>query len=370
MRSTIAIIAALLAAPACAIAADAVQQAVPVDRQPPAYPDGAGGAEGTVKLSFKIDADGHVHDASIIDSNPKGVFDSAALTAVANWIYRPRTVNGKAVEQPDNAILLRFKPSAPTDERAIVFSPAPYYPEAAYLAKAEGKVVVEFDVTADGDTTNVRAVEATTPGLFDEVAVTTVKETEFETLPNPNAPPTHLRRTVEFTMAKARLKARPEKTKAPSYPMQAEDMGLEGACDMNFTIRTDGTVKDPKVSMCVPKGVFDEASLEAVKSWTFLPVKGPNGPEESPAFYRFNYKFSDVGDNERHYYLKPHQWIRLKYTLTEKGTATDVEVIGTSEPGLRTHHAVEQLRNTQFAPAIVNGKPVAKPGQEVRIIGR
>jgi TonB family protein len=369
MRTVIAIIAALLAAPACAIAADLVQPAVPVDRQPPDYPDGAGNAEGTVKLSFKIDAAGHVHGASVIDSNPKGVFDAAALAAVANWIYRPRMVNGKPAEQPDNAIMLRFKPDVSAGERAIVFSPAPYYPEAAYLAKAEGKVVVEFDVTADGDTANVRAVEATTPGLFDEVAVSTVKETVFEPLPNPGAPPTHLRRTVEFTMAKARLKAHPDKIKPPNYPMQAENMGLEGVCDMNLTIRTDGTVKDPKVSMCYPKGFFEQASLEAVKTWTFLPVRGPKGPEESPALYRFSYKLDGVRESERHY-LKPHQWIRLKYTLTEKGTATDVEVVGTSEPGIPTRQAVEQLRNTQFAPAIVNGNPVAAPGQEVRIVGR
>jgi TonB family protein len=369
MRSAIAITIALLAAPACAIAADAVQPAVPVDRQPPAYPDNAGNAEGTVKLSFKIDTDGHVHGASVIDSNPKGVFDSAALTAVANWIYRPRTVNGKAVEQPDNAIILRFKPDVPADERTVVFSPAPYYPQAAYLAKAEGKVVVDFDVTADGDTANVRAVQATTPSLFDEVAVSTVKETVFEPLPNPDAPPTHLRRTVEFTMARARLKARPDKIKPPPYPMQAENMGLEGICDVNFTVRTDGTVKDPKVSMCYPKGFFEQASLEAIKTWTFLPVSGPNGPEESPMFYRFSFKFHEISERERHY-LKPHQWVRLKYTLTEKGTATDVEVVATSEPGISTRRAVEQLRNTQFAPAIVNGNPVAAPGREVRIVGR
>jgi TonB family protein len=369
MRTAILIIAALLTAPLCAMAADSVQPAVPVDRQPPAYPDSAGNAEGTVRLSFKIDADGHVHGASVIDSNPKGVFDSAALAAVGNWIYRPRTVNGKAMEQPDNTILLRFKPAAPTDERAIVFSPAPYYPEAAYLAKAEGKVWVEFDVTADGDTTNVRAVEATVPGLFDAVAVSKVKETKFEPLPDPNAPPIHLRRAVVFTMAEARLKARPDKIKPPPYPMEAQNIGIGGTCDINFNIRTDGTVKDPKVAMCYPKGLFDQASLEAIRTWTFHPVTGPNGPEESPALYRFSFKIDGVSERDRHY-LRPHQWIRLKYTLTEKGTATDVEVVGTSEPGLPTHQAVEQLRYTQLAPIVVNGNPVRTPGREVRIVGQ
>jgi TonB family protein len=369
MRTAIAITVALLAVPLGAIAADAVQPAAPVDRPPPDYPDSAGDVEGTVKLSFKIGADGHVQGASVIDSNPKGVFDSAALASVANWIYRPRTINGKPVEQPDNAIVLRFKPSTLPDGRTVVYSPGPYYPQAAYLAKAEGKVVVEFDVTADGDTENVRAVQATSPGVFEAVALETVKATKFEPLPDQNAPPTHLSRTVEYTMATARLRARPDKTKPPSYPIDAENMGLEGICDVNFIVRTDGTIKDPKVSMCYPKGFFEQASLDAIETWTFLPVKGPNGPEESPAFYRFNFRFREVSEKERHY-LKPHQWVRLKYTLTEKGTAKDVEVIGTSEPGVPTRQAIEQLRNTQFTPAIVNGNPVAKPGQETRIVGQ
>lgn len=370
MRSTVAIVVALLAAPGCAIAADAVQPAVPVDRQPPIYPDSAGSAEGMVKVSFKIDASGHVRDPVVIDSNPKGTFDLAGLVAVAGWVYRPRTLNGRPVEQPDNTIVLRFKHDAPPDGRTVIYAPASYYPEAAYLAKAEGKVVVEFDVTADGETTNVRAVQATTPGLFDEVALDTVKEARFEPLTDPNAPPTHLRRTVEFTMAQARLKARPDKIKPPHYPVQAEYTGQEGVCDVNLTVRTDGTVKDPKVSMCFPKGVFDDASLDAIKTWTFFPVRGPNGPEESPVFYRFTYKLAGVQESERRHYLKPHQWVRLRYTLTEKGTATDIEVVGTSDPDIATRLAVEQLRNTQLAPAIVNGNPVAVPGKEVRIVGR
>lgn len=369
MRTALAIIAALSVAPVCAFAADTVQPAVPVDRRAPDYPDAAGTAEGAVKLSFKVGADGRVHDAAVVESNPKGVFDSAALTAVANWSYHPRTVNGKAVEQPDNVIMLRFKPGAPVSERAITFSPQPYYPETAYLAKAEGRVVVEFDVTADGETENVRAVESTAPGFFEDVAVDTVKATEFEPLPNPNGPTIHLRRSVVFTMANARLKARPDKIKAPHYPAQAEYMGLEGTCDVDFSVLKDGTIKDPKIAMCIPKGIFDQESLNAIKTWTFFPVRGPNGPEAAEAFYRFSYKFPQVAERERHY-LKRHQWIKLKYTLTEKGAAKDVEVVGTSEEGLSTHLAVEQLRNTQFAPKIVNGNPVETPGQEVRIVGR
>jgi TonB family protein len=369
MRLAIAILAALLAAPACAIAADAIQPAAPVERQPPAYPDSAGDAEGTVKLSFKIGADGHVHDAAVIDSNPKSVFDSAALAALANWIYRPRTVNGKPVEQPDNAILLRFKPDAPAPERTVLSAPAPFYPEAAYLAKAEGKVVVEFDVTADGDTTKIKTLEATTPGLFDEAAISVVKEAKFEPLPDPDAPPTHLRRTINFTLDKARLKGHPGRIKPPKYPSDAQSIGLQGICDLEFMVRKDGTVADPHIEMCYPKGYFEKASLDAIKSWTFIPVKGPNGPEDAPVYYRFSYRMNGVPKSAGGY-LKPHQWIKLKYTLTTTGAAKDVQVVATSEPDLSTSAAVMQLQATQLTPMVKDGKPMELPDQIIRIVGQ
>jgi TonB family protein len=369
MRSAIAIVAALFLAPACALAADSVQPAVPVDRQPPDYPDSAGNAEGAVKLSFKIGIDGHVHDAVVIDSNPKGVFDGAALAAVANWVYRPRTVNGKPAEQPDNAILLRFKPDAPSLERAVLYAPAPYYSEAAYLAKAEGTVVVEFDVTADGDTTNIKVVSATTPGLFDGAAASMVKEAKFAPLPDPDAPPTHLRRSIDFTMDKARLKGHPEHIKPPKYPSEVESRGLQGICDLEFTVLKDGTVANPHIEMCYPKGYFEKDSLDAIKQWTFTPVKGPNGPEEASVYYRFNYRLRGVPAGEGHY-LKPHQWIKLKYTLTTTGSTKDVQVVGTSEPGLPTSEAVRQLQDTQLTPFTKDGNPIELPDQTMRIVGQ
>ncbi len=369
MRLAIAIVAALLAAPASAVAADTVLPAVPTDRPPPAYPDSAGDAEGAVKLSFKIGADGHVHDAAVLDSSPKGVFDSAALDGISHWVYRPRTVNGRPVEQPDNAVLLRFKPDAPVPDRTLLYAPAPYYPEAAYLAKAEGKVVVEFDVTADGNTTNIKSVAATTPGLFDQAAMGMLNAARFEALADPDSPPTHLSRSVEFTMANARLRGHPEHIKPPKYPDAAENHGLEGICDMEFTVQKDGTVADPHVEMCYPKGYFEQASLDAIKNWTFSPVKGPNGPEEAPMYYRFSYRLQGVPASAGHY-LKPHQWIRLKYTLTATGATKDVRVDSASEPGLPTREAVEQLQKTQFTPRLKDGVPVELPDRIIRIVGQ
>src|ERR1700685_3155261 len=99
MRKLIFVLCCLLPAARIA-AADTVQPAVPIGRPLPEYPAAAGDAEGYVKLDFDIGADGHVTNAVVIESNPKALFDQAALDAVTRWTFQPRTVNGHAADQP------------------------------------------------------------------------------------------------------------------------------------------------------------------------------------------------------------------------------------------------------------------------------
>jgi outer membrane biosynthesis protein TonB len=134
-------------------------------------------------------------------------------------------------------------------------------------------------------------------------------------------------------------------------------------------IQKDGTVADPHIEICYPKGYFEKVSLDAIKHWTFKPVQGPNGPEESAAFYRFNYRLTGVPASAGHY-LKPHQWIRLKYTLTTTGTTKDVQVIATSEPDLPTSEAIDQLKVTQFTTTTKDGQPIEVPDRIIRIVGQ
>jgi TonB family protein len=57
----------------------------------PAYPAGARaeGAEGHVVVEYRVDEEGRVQDARVIESSPPGVFDGAALAAIRSWRYRP-----------------------------------------------------------------------------------------------------------------------------------------------------------------------------------------------------------------------------------------------------------------------------------------
>lgn len=73
----------------------------PLARIPPQYPRQANrdGIEGWVKVEFTVNADGTVRSARVVEAKPRGVFDSAAISAAMKWKFKPRVVDGKATDQ-------------------------------------------------------------------------------------------------------------------------------------------------------------------------------------------------------------------------------------------------------------------------------
>ncbi len=53
--------------------------------------------EGFVKVKILVRADGTVGEVSVLDAEPKGLFDSAALKAVPQWRFQPGVIDGQAV---------------------------------------------------------------------------------------------------------------------------------------------------------------------------------------------------------------------------------------------------------------------------------
>src|SRR3990172_1983876 len=74
---------------------------IPLVRINPDYPPRAlsRGIEGWVIVQFTITAEGTVKDAKVVSSEPKGVFDDAAVKAILRWRYNPKVVEGVAVER-------------------------------------------------------------------------------------------------------------------------------------------------------------------------------------------------------------------------------------------------------------------------------
>lgn len=80
---------------------------VPLVRVPPQYPIRAAerGIEGWVVLRFTITATGTVKSPVVLDAKPKRIFDRAAIRALKKWKYRPRIVDGVAVERVEEVKL-------------------------------------------------------------------------------------------------------------------------------------------------------------------------------------------------------------------------------------------------------------------------
>ena len=59
----------------------------PLIKVAPSYPEAAGGRSGNVTVEIRVGADGVVTQARVLESQPKGVFDQAALDAARRWRY-------------------------------------------------------------------------------------------------------------------------------------------------------------------------------------------------------------------------------------------------------------------------------------------
>lgn len=83
---------------------------IPLVRIAPKYPMRAQmrRIEGWVKVLFVITETGAVRDVEVIESQPAGVFDRAAVDAIEKWKFKPKEVSGEAVPQRA-AQVLEFK---------------------------------------------------------------------------------------------------------------------------------------------------------------------------------------------------------------------------------------------------------------------
>ena len=79
----------------------------PVATPDPTYPPDAfrQGVAGWVEIEYTVNDRGTTTDIAVLAAEPRGVFDDAAVAAVADWKYRPRIVNGRPVAQRTSVTL-------------------------------------------------------------------------------------------------------------------------------------------------------------------------------------------------------------------------------------------------------------------------
>jgi TonB family protein len=69
------------------------------------------------------------------------------------------------------------------------------------------------------------------------------------------------------------LTLRQTRNVSPEYPTLARERGTSGWVDVEFTVRSDGTVSDITVAGAEPAGVFEQAALSALRKWRYEPIQ-------------------------------------------------------------------------------------------------
>lgn len=83
---------------------------IPLVRMVPEYPERAAAREieGWVKVQFSITSTGLVRDAFVVEAEPEGWFEDAALKTIARWRYKPRVADGVPVDRVGMQTVIRF----------------------------------------------------------------------------------------------------------------------------------------------------------------------------------------------------------------------------------------------------------------------
>lgn len=84
---------------------------LPIVKVSPQYPQRAlqRGLEGWVLVEFTVTSAGTVKDVKVVDAEPADIFNRAAVDAAQKFKYKPRVIDGQAVEVSGVQNLIRFE---------------------------------------------------------------------------------------------------------------------------------------------------------------------------------------------------------------------------------------------------------------------
>ena len=201
---------------------------------PPTYPAAAReqGTQGIVVLETEISASGQVTGVKVLRSVDP-LIDAAALTAARQWAYTPTVIDGAAVpvvmtetvrfmldgategaapaQAPRSASPSPRAPASSGSSGAVRIAGdiprpartaevAPEYPDAALQARIAGVVILETEISATGQVTNVTVLRSADP-LLDQAAVDAVRRWVYTpTVLEGEAVPVVMTETVNFVL--------------------------------------------------------------------------------------------------------------------------------------------------------------------------
>jgi len=79
---------------------------------------------------------------------------------------------------------------------------------------------------------------------------------------------------------------------APAYPMSARRMGEQGKVLLKVLVSEDGKASTVQVDRSSGHSKLDEAAVEAVKKWSFVPAKRSNKPMSAYVLVPINFSLN------------------------------------------------------------------------------
>ena len=143
------------------------------------------GIEGSVTVEFTVTEKGIVNDPVVVESDPPGIFDRAAVNAALKFKYKPKVVDGQPirVEGVKHKIVFELEDVESVESGSTLVDKGQYlplvkvpakYPRRALSRGIEGSVTVKFTVTESGTVEDPVVVESDPPGVFDSAAIDAV----------------------------------------------------------------------------------------------------------------------------------------------------------------------------------------------------
>lgn len=174
------------------------------------------------------------------------------------------------------------------------------------------------------------------------------------------------------------------------YPPLAKRFDVQGNTMVRLVIAEDGTVRDPVVRNSSGSELLDQASLDCVKNWIYVPAKRDGVPIAAnwavEIKWYMNHDFEGPAADETpppgakwilpaEVHEPPHQCqasfnslsgqisvvgpTSLSFTITKNGSTTDVVVTRSSGNDIYDQTAVACIKRWRYAPATHDGVPVS-----------
>ena len=257
---------------------------VALEREAPAYPAAvrAIGIEGSVEVALTILRDGSVGWVRILQADPPGYFEQAAIAGVRSWRFEPARRNDTAVEcRMLTRVRFTLVDTVDSSSQPLVSDrPDPVYPARLLIERVEGYAELQFELAADGSVLRPRVITAMPRGEFEAAALAAIRSWRFP----PDSTLRRMTRRFEFRLPDSTLRDLPPIMLASApFPKEACEPRQTGQVSLEVETDATGRIRKARILSSEPKGLFDRSALAIAGASRMTPSYRDGQPQAAIA---------------------------------------------------------------------------------------